>query len=177
MLLTVGGGVISTEDIRSLLAVGADKVSVGTSAVLSPKTISEGARLFGSQAIVVSIDVKKINNKYEVFTHSGTNPTGVSPVELAKKVEKLGAGEILLTSIDKDGTMEGYDVELIKKITSIVSVTVIASGGCGKYEDMELAVKKGSASAVAASSIFQFTQQTPLEAKRYLKNKGINVRI
>jgi len=177
MPLTVGGGVRSIEDIKGLLKVGADKVSIGSSAVFNPQIISLGSSKFGSQAIVVSIDVKKIGNEYEVFTHSGTKPTGIHPTDLAKKVEKLGAGEILLTSIDKDGTMQGYDVDLVKAITESVNIPVIASGGCGKYEDMLSVVKQGNASAVAASSIFQFTEQTPLEAKKYLKNKGINVRI
>lgn len=178
MPLTVGGGVRSTNNVRELLKVGADKVSINTAAVLNPKLISEAAKVFGSQCVVVSIDSKKhTSGDYEVFIKAGKAPTGINPVDLAKKAESLGAGEILLTSIERDGTMQGYDLELIKKVTEAVSIPVIASGGAGSYEDMEKAIKHSGASAVAASSIFQFTHSTPLEAKTYLKSKNINVRI
>ena len=178
MPLTVGGGIRDIEDVRQLLAVGADKVSISTSAVYHPDLISEIAREFGAQCIVVSIDVK-INSegKYEVYTHSGTRPTGKDPISFAKEVENKNAGEILLNSIDRDGTMEGYDLNLIKKVNDSVSIPVIASGGAGSYEDMRKALQEANASAVAAASIFHFTQQTPIEAKKYLKEFDINVRI
>lgn len=176
--LTIGGGVRTIEDVRNLLKVGADKVSLNTAAVRDPGLISMVADRFGTQCVVVAIDVKvTADNKYEVFISSGSEPTGIDPVEQAVKVEGLGAGELIITSIDLDGTMRGYDVELIKKITGAVSIPVIASGGAGKYEDMAKVLIEGKASAVAASSMFQFTEQTPLGAKQYLKEKGINVRL
>ncbi|MFX1277577.1 MAG: glycosyl amidation-associated protein WbuZ [Promethearchaeota archaeon] len=178
MPLTVGGGIRNIEDVRKLLAVGADKISICSSAVFNPNIINEIANEFGSQCIVVSIDVKKHNNgEYEIYTHSGTKSTGLDPVEFALEVEKRNAGEILLTSIDRDGTMKGYDIQLIKKISSAVSIPIIASGGAGNYEHMLQAIRDGNANAVAASSIFQFTEQTPIEAKYFLKKNGINVRI
>jgi cyclase len=177
MPFTVGGGIKTIEDIRNLLMVGADKVAINTAAVLNPGLISEAAQCFGSQCIVVSIDAKKINGEYKVFINSGTKMTEINPVSFAKKVEKLGAGEILLTSIDRDGTFEGYDIELIKSVSKEVSIPVIASGGAGNYEHMLQVLKNTTASAVAAASIFHFTQQTPLGAKKFLKNHGINVRL
>ena len=177
MPLTVGGGIKDIEDVRKLLAVGADKVSICTAAINNPELISQIAREFGSQCVVVTIDVKKVNGAYEVYTHSGTKPTGKEPVSIAKEVEKRNAGEILLSSVDLDGTMQGYDIDLISKITSEVSIPVIASGGAGNYEHMLRAIKEGGASAVAAGAIFHFTQQTPMEAKKYLRSNGINVRI
>ena len=178
MPLTVGGGIRNIEDVRKLLAVGADKVSVCTSAFSNRDLINKIANEFGSQCVVVSIDVKKHENgEYEVYTHSGTKPTGLNPVDFAIEVEERNAGEILLTSIDRDGTMKGYDIELIKQVTSAVSIPVIASGGAGNYEHMFQAIKDGNADAVAAASIFHFTEQTPIEAKYYLRKNGINVRI
>lgn len=178
MPLTVGGGIRNIEDVRKLLAVGADKVSVCSSAVYNPNLINQIASEFGSQCIVVSIDVKQNSNgTYEVFTHSGTKSTGKDPVEFALEMENRNAGEILLTSIDRDGTMEGYDIELIKSIATVVSIPVIASGGAGNYEHMLQAIRYGKADAVAAASIFHFTEQTPMEAKLFLKSHGINVRI
>lgn len=178
MPLTVGGGIRSVEDVRGLLKVGADKISINTAAVENPELITQIAEKFGAQCVVVSIDFKKHENgTYEVFTNSGTRPTGQNPVDFAVKCEKLGAGEILLTSIDLDGTMKGYDVEITKQVAESVSIPVIASGGAGNYEHMADVLLNGKASAVAAASIFHFTQQTPLEAKNYLKEKGINVRI
>lgn len=177
MPLTVGGGVRTTDDIKHLLEVGADKVVINTAAILCPNLIKEGAEKFGSQCIVVSIDVKKsINSTYEIFTHSGTHLVGKNPLAFAKEVEDLGAGEILLTSIDRDGTMEGYDLELIKSISKAVNIPVIASGGAGNYNHMFSALSN-SASAVAAASIFHFTQQTPLGAKEYLSQQGLHVRL
>ena len=178
MPMTVGGGVQTIDDVRRLLQVGADKVSINTAAVESPELIKEIAQKFGSQCVVVSIDAKRLSNgKYEVYTHAGTKSTGLDPVDLARQVEKLGAGEILITSIDRDGTMTGYDIELTMRVSEVVSIPVIASGGGGTYEHMLQALVEGKASAVAAASIFHFTEQTPLEAKRYLSDRGIRVRL
>ncbi|MCX7144165.1 MAG: glycosyl amidation-associated protein WbuZ [Proteobacteria bacterium] len=177
MPLTVGGGVATVEDIQRLLQVGADKVAINTAAVRNPHLITEGATRFGSQCIVVSIDCRRNGDgNHEVFTHSGTKRTGLHPVQFAKTVEALGAGEILLTSIDRDGTMTGYDIEITKAIASVVNIPVIASGGAGNYEHMASVVKDANVAAVAAASIFHFTQQTPLEAKLYLKDHGVRVR-
>jgi len=178
MPLAVGGGIRTLEDVRHLLQVGADKVSINTASVQSPKLISQIAQRFGSQCVVVSIDVRRrAAGKYEVCTHSGTVPTGIDPVDLAQKMEGLGAGEILLTSIDRDGTMTGYDVEITSRLSESVSIPVIASGGAGNYEHMAEVLREGRVLAVAAASIFHFTEQTPLEAKRYLKEKGFRVRL
>jgi imidazole glycerol-phosphate synthase subunit HisF len=178
MPLTVGGGVQSVADVRRLLQVGADKVAINTAAVQNPELIQAAAQQFGSQCVVISIDVKQQSNgTYEVLTHAGTQPTGKDPVRWAKEVESLGAGEILLTSIDRDGTMTGYDTELTKNISHAVSIPVIASGGAGSYQDMASVLLEGRASAVAAASIFHFTQQTPLEAKHFLNGLGLNVRL
>lgn len=178
MPMTVGGGVRTLEDVRRLLQVGADKVAVNTAAVQTPGLIRQAAQRFGTQCVVVSIDAKQLGNgQYEVYTHSGTRPTELDPVTLAQEVEKLGAGEILLTSIDRDGTMTGYDLELTRQVSEAVSIPVIASGGAGNYEHMLQVLFQGKASAVAAASIFHFTQQTPLEAKRYLAEHGIPVRL
>lgn len=175
--LTVGGGIRTTEHIRKLLRAGADKVCINSAAYETPDLISQGAKRFGSQCIVVSIDAKKNSDgSYECFSHSGSRATGKEPGEWAKSVEALGAGEILITSIDKDGTMKGYDVELIKRVTDCVRIPVIASGGAGSYEDMVQVVVSGKASAIAAASIFHFTHATPLEAKQFLARKGIAVR-
>ena len=175
MPLTVGGGIKSIEHVRNLLQSGADKISINSAALENPSIISEIANMFGSQAVVVSIDVKKHNDEYLCYSHSGSKATNKNAVNWAREAEKLGAGEILITSIDKDGTMQGYDLELIQQISSNASIPVIAQGGCGSYEDMYQAIKHG-ANAVSAASIFHFTEQTPLEAKKYLKNKGIAVR-
>jgi cyclase len=178
MPMTVGGGVRTLEDVQRLLQVGADKVAVNTAAVQTPGLIRQAAQRFGTQCVVVSIDAKQLGNgQYEVYTHSGTRPTELDPVALAQEVEKLGAGEILLTSIDRDGTMTGYDLELTRQVSEAVSIPVIASGGAGDYEHMLQVLIQGKASAVAAASIFHFTQQTPLEAKRYLAEHGIPVRL
>ena len=180
--LTIGGGIKSIEQVKKILRAGADKVSVNSGAFDAPEIISEIARTFGSQCAVVSIDVKKIDGKYKCFKNSGKVETDHEAGEWAERAEKLGAGEILITSITRDGTMEGYDNDLIKDISSRVKIPVIASGGAGNYEHMLQAINLGGASAVAAASIFHFTQQTPIEAKKYLSEKGdcvrnVNVRL
>ncbi|MCX6809663.1 MAG: imidazole glycerol phosphate synthase cyclase subunit [Candidatus Berkelbacteria bacterium] len=175
---TVGGGIKSTQDIKELLRCGADKVAINSAAFKSPQLISEGAQIFGSQCIVASIDAKKNSRgKYECYSNSGKKNEHIEVGEWAKKLEELGAGEILITSIEQDGTMKGYDTNLIRTITKVVSIPVIASGGAGNYEDMYKAIEKGKASAVAAASIFHYTQQTPMEAKEYLATKNVPVRI
>lgn len=175
---TVGGGISTTDDIKELLRAGADKVAINSAAFRNPELISEGAQMFGAQCIVVSIDAKK-NSKgeYICYSYSGTKSEHVEVGKWAKQVESLGAGEILITSIENDGTMKGYDVNLIKLVAKAVSIPVIASGGAGNYEDMFKAIDKGKASAVAAASIFHYTEQTPMEAKQYLHEKGVPVRI
>lgn len=175
--ITVGGGVSKLDHITKLLRCGADKVAINSACYRDPSIVSEGAGLFGSQCIVVSIDAKRIpDGSYECYSNSGRLAMGKDPVEWAKEMERLGAGEILLTSIDRDGTMKGYDLDLIERVASAVTIPVIASGGAGKYEDMLKAIKSG-ASAIAAASIYHFTEQTPLEAKRYLASSGIPVRL
>ena len=177
MPLTVGGGICNVDDVRELLACGADKVVINTAAVYDPGLITKIADKFGSQCVVVSIDAKSTSdNSWEVFTHSGTKPSGKGPVALAVESENAGAGEILLTSIERDGTMAGYDIAMLKAVVSAVKIPVIASGGAGNYGHMLEALQEGKASAVAAASIFHFTEQTPLEAKRYLKAHGVAVR-
>ena len=176
--LTVGGGVRNLEDISNLLLAGADKVSINTAAVNNENLIKESAEKFGSQCIVVAIDVKKINdNKWEVFTHGGRNRTGKDVFEFVDKVVSLGAGEILLTSMDRDGTKKGYDLDLTQKISNQVNIPVIASGGVGSLEHLYEGLKIGKASAVLAASIFHFGDYSISEAKRYLDSKGIPVRI
>ncbi|RYZ89723.1 MAG: imidazole glycerol phosphate synthase subunit HisF [Proteobacteria bacterium] len=176
--ITVGGGIKSLEDVSKIIRGGADKVSLNTAAYQTPNLISEIAEVFGAQCVVVSIDVKKNSDgRYECYSHAGTNPTGHEVLSWAKKVESLGAGEILLTSIDVDGTMEGYDLELINLVASHVKIPVIAAGGAGNYEHLLQAFQVGNASAVAAASIFHFTEQTPLKAKSYLAAHGIPVRL
>jgi len=178
MPLTVGGGVRALEDFEQLLKVGADKVAINTAAVEQMDLIAEAARTFGSQCVVVSIDARRVSQgKFRVFTHSGKILVDIGPVELARRSEQSGAGEILLTSIDRDGTMEGYDIDLIREVAGSVSVPVIASGGAGTYEDFVKAIEVGKASAVAAASIFHFTHQTPLGAKQFLASRGYEVRL
>lgn len=173
----VGGGITNVEQIKQLLRAGADKVAINSAAYQNLELITEGAKLFGTQCIVASIDCKKIDGKYHCFSHCGKIDTGYLLEDWIKKVVDAGAGEILLTSIELDGTMQGYDVEMIQLATSIVNVPVIASGGAGNYEHMYQAVKEGKASAVAAASIYHFTEQTPKEAKEYLGERGIPVRL
>lgn len=175
--LTVGGGIRTVEDIRRLLQVGADKVAINTTAIQNPDIIRSSAQKFGSQCIVVSIDAKKgADGGYEVFTHSGQKATGIRPADFAKKAETLGAGEILLTSIERDGVMNGYDIELVRSVTNVVSIPVIASGGAGSCADVFEVLAYGKASAAAAASIFHFTEITPLSIKEALRQKGIQVR-
>lgn len=175
--LTVGGGIRSIEDIKQLLRAGADKVSINTAAFERPELINEAAERFGSQCVVVSIDARKNpDGSYSCMSRSGTLDTGREPGEWAVEMERRGAGEILITSIDRDGTMEGYDLELIQNITTRVRIPVIASGGAGKYEHLFEALNTGKAAAVAAASIFHFTELTPQEAKNYLVTRGIPVR-
>ena len=177
MPLTVGGGVKTAEHVRRLLCVGADKVSINTAAVERQEVIEEVAKQFGSQCITISIDVHiNFNSCYEVVTCNGQMPTKLCPIEHAKNVETRGAGEIILTSIDRDGTMLGYDLELTRKVSDAVSIPVIASGGAGDYKHMLEALTIGGASAVAAASIFHFTEQTPKDAKFFLRENGVPVR-
>jgi len=176
--LTVGGGIGSIEDIKNLLLAGADKVSINTAAVKNHNFIRESSIRFGSQCIVIAIDAKKVsNNKWEIFTHGGRNPTGIDVIQYAKIVEKNGAGEILLTSMDRDGTKTGYDLELTRAIASLVSIPVIASGGVGNLDHLYDGFKLGFASAVLAASIFHYGNYTISEAKKYLSDKNIPVRL
>ncbi len=176
MPLTVGGGVRTIEDIRALLKAGADKVSMNTSAVENPTLIKESAKRFGSQCIVVAIDAKKINGHWEVFTHGGRTATGKDAVKWAKEVEKLGAGEILLTSMDYDGTKNGYDIALTKKVCETVNIPVIASGGAGQLEDFSSLFQKTSADAALAASVFHYRELTVGDVKKHLKKNKIEVR-
>jgi cyclase len=173
MPLAVGGGIRSVDDVRGLLAVGADKVVLGTVAIERPEVVRESAQRFGAQCVVVSVDTRA----GEVCTHSGTEGTGRDPVEVAREMESLGAGEILLQSVDDDGVMEGYDVTTIGRVAAAVSIPVIASGGAGTFAHMADALRAGGASAVAAASMFHFTEQTPMEAKQYLGAQGFPVRV
>ena len=176
--LSVGGWIKNSNEIKKLLDEGADKVLINTHAVENPDFIRETSEIFGSQCIVVSIDVKKNNLKeYEVMIDRGRKSTGLHPVEWAKKAEELGAGDILLTSIDKDGTKEGYDLELIKLVTDSIKIPVIAFGGVGKWEDFVNAIKISKADAVSAANIFHHSEQSTFNAKKYMIKAGLNVRI
>ena len=177
MPLTIGGGVRTTEDVRNLLLSGADKVSFNSAAVLNPNVISEASNRFGQQCIVVAIDAKSSpNGTWEIFTHAGTQATGIDAVTFAKEVEKKGAGEILLTSMDNDGTRSGYNIPLTKAVSDAVKIPVIASGGAGSLQHLVDGVIKGHASAVLAASIFHFGEFTIKEAKKYMQNAGIKMR-
>lgn len=176
--LTAGGGIKTIDDMLVLFKSGVDKVCINTYAAKTPNLITESARKFGSQAIVVSIDVKKKSNgKYEVFIAGGSESTGLDPVNWAVKAQKLGAGEIFLNSIDKDGSLSGYDLGLIKSVTSAVNIPVIACGGVGKWQDLVDGIKIGNAIAVSAANIFHFTEQSTKHAKKYMVDSGIDVRI
>ena|SRR5437868_703190 len=178
MPLTVGGGVRTLADIRSLLLAGADKVSINTAAVSDRDFVRRGAGKFGSQCIVVAIDAKKIGNgRWEIFTHGGRNATGIDAVDYAREVASLGAGELLLTSMDRDGTGEGFDTRLTRAIADAVSIPVIASGGAGTLDHLVEAVREGGASAVLAASIFHFGTYALGEAKRYMAERGIPMRL
>ena len=176
--LTVGGGVRTIQNITDLLLAGADKVSINTAAVKNVSFVKEASKKFGSQCIVVAIDAKKVSdNKWEVFTHGGRNKTGIDAVEFAKQVEKNGAGEILLTSMDRDGTKSGYDVDLLKEITNTTNIPVIASGGVWTLDHLYDGIVKGGASAVLAASIFHYGEYKIKEAKEYLNSKNVSVRL
>ena len=175
--LTVGGGVRGVDDINKLLNCGADKVSINTAAVLNPEVITESSKKFGSQCIVVAVDAKKNGDRWEVFTHGGRNNTGMNAIEFAKEMEDRGAGELLITSMDRDGTQIGYDNDLMFKISSRVNIPVIASGGVGNLDHLVDGIKLGNASAVLAASIFHYGTHSVQEAKQYLDSKGIPVRI
>jgi len=178
MPLTVGGGLRNLEDIRTMLNAGADKVSLNTSALLNPKLISDASNKFGNQCIVVAVDAKKISdNKWRVFTHGGRNDTGKDLIEWVKEVESRGAGEILLTSMDADGTKDGYDLELNQQVSDAVSIPIIASGGAGNLDHLADAIIKGKANAVLAASIFHFGTYSISEAKEHLKSLNIPVRL
>ncbi|MEW6441522.1 MAG: imidazole glycerol phosphate synthase subunit HisF [bacterium] len=177
MPLTVGGGVRTLEDIRMLLERGADKVSINTAAVDRPEMVREGAAAFGSQCIVVAIDAKRnASGGWEVYTHGGRNPTGLDAVEWAQRMEALGAGEVLLTSMDRDGTKNGYDIALTRTIADKIGIPLIASGGVGTLEHLYEGLSHGRASAVLAASIFHYREYTIAQVKRYLLAKGVPVR-
>ena len=181
MPLTVGGGIRTLEDIRKLLKAGADKVSINTAAVQNPDFVRQSAERFGSQCIVVAIDAKRVPGsdplKFEVYTHGGRNPTGIDAIEWAKRVEELGAGEILLTSMDRDGTKLGFDLELTRQVSRAVSIPVIASGGVGTLEHIYEGLTIGEASAALAASIFHYGEYTIRECKEYLAQRGVPVRL
>ena len=177
MPFTVGGGIGDVGDIRALLNAGAEKVSINTQAVRSPILVSEASKRFGSQCIVVAIDAKKTADKWEVYINGGRTPTGLNAVEWARKVAKLGAGEILLTSMDYDGTKDGFDIDLTKAITDAVTIPVIASGGAGKLEDFYEVFTKAGADAGLAASIFHYQEFTVRQVKEYLKERGVLVRL
>ena len=174
--LTVGGGVREINDIRTLLNAGADKVSINTAAIHNPSLVSQASQKFGSQCIVVAIDAKKMNNHWEVFTHGGRNPTGINAVSWAKEMVNRGAGELLITSMDRDGTKSGFDNDLNSSISSEVDVPIIASGGVGNLDDLVNGILKGKADAVLAASIFHFGEFTIEEAKKHMRENFIEVR-
>lgn len=175
--LTVGGGVKSCEDIRNLLNAGADKVGINTSAINNPDLVAEASARFGSQAIVVAIDAKRVEDHWEVFTHGGRNATGIDAILWAEKMVNLGAGELLITSMDKDGTKTGFDNELNKLISEKVNVPIIASGGVGNLQHLVNGVKEGGADAVLAASIFHYGEYTIQEAKEYMAKNNIEIRL
>ena len=178
MPLTVGGGISSVEDLRNALLAGADKTSLNSAAVKNPQLIADGARMFGNQCIVLAIDARRVGeNKWEVYVAGGRKPTGIDAVEWAKQGVALGAGEILLTSMDADGTKNGYDIPLTKAISSVVNVPVIASGGAGKLEDFYEVLTEGGADAVLAASVFHYKTFTIKQVKEYLRSRGIEVRL
>ena len=176
MPLTVGGGISNINDIRNLLNAGADKISMNTTAVNEPGLIRQAANRFGSQCIVVAIDAKRVGNRWEVFTHGGRTATGKDAVEWARKAEIHGAGEILLTSMDADGTKNGFDLALTREVTAAVSIPVIASGGAGTLEHFYQVFDEGAADAALAASVFHYGEISIAEVKSYLKEKGVNVR-
>ena len=175
--LTAGGGIKTMDDIQNILKIGADKISINTTAIKRPKFITEASEKFGSQCIVISMDVKETHpGNYEVFINRGTNSTGLDPVSWAKEVANLGAGEILLTSIDKEGTLSGYDLKMIKMVSDAVKIPVIANGGAGSRQHFVDAIKLSNASAVAASSVFHFSDSSLTQVKSFIYNSGIPIR-
>ncbi|MDG4811396.1 imidazole glycerol phosphate synthase subunit HisF [Hydrogenovibrio sp. 3SP14C1] len=180
--LTVGGGIRSVEDVRTMLNAGADKVAINSAAIFNPAFVKEACDTFGSQCIVVAIDAKKVSienepDKWEIFTHGGRKETGIDAIEWAKKMETLGAGELLVTSMDKDGTKSGFDLALTRTIADSVKIPVIASGGVGELSDLCDGITQGHAEAVLAASIFHFGQHTVQEAKQAMQKEGIEVRL
>ena len=175
--LTVGGGIRNLEDINKLLVSGADKVSINTAAVNNHNLIKKSSKKFGSQCIVVAIDAKKKNDKWEIFTHGGRIETGIDAIDFAKNMEDSGAGELLITSMDRDGTHKGYDTDLIAQIERKVNIPIIASGGAGNLKHLEEGITKGHANALLAASIFHFGKYSIMEVKNYLNSKKIAVRI
>ena len=174
---TVGGGLRNIEDIKAILRAGADKVSLNTSAVQNPDLLKESSRMFGSQCIVLAIDAKKKGKSWEVYTHGGRSATGIDAIEWAKRAENLGCGEILLTSMDADGTKDGYDIPLTKAISEAVTIPVIASGGAGNAEHIYEALTKGKADAALAASIFHYEEHSIRKVKEYLRSKNVSVRL
>lgn len=178
MPLTIGGGITDVDQVRQIIRAGADKVAINSAAIVNPGLIGDIADQFGSQCCVLSVDVKKtVSGDYEVYTHGGKQATGKHPAEWASQAEALGAGEILLNSIDCDGAMQGYDINLIKSVTQAVTIPVIAAGGAGKPDDFPAVFHHGGASSVAAASMFHFTSYTPMDVKQALENAGIAVRL
>jgi cyclase len=174
--LTIGGGIRVYDDVKATLRAGADKISLNTAAVLKPEVITEASRDFGAQCVVIAIDTKRENGKHRVFTHAGSKPTGLDTIEWAKKVADLGAGEILLTSIDADGTTNGYDLEVTAAVAEAVPIPVLASGGCGSAEHIYDVLTKGKADAALAASIFHYGTTTVKAVKTYLREKGLLIR-
>lgn len=178
MPLTVGGGVREVEDIRRLLLAGADKVSINTAAVRNPEFVREAAEKFGAQCIVVAVDAKQVaDERFEIFTHGGREPTGIDAVAWSRRMADYGAGEILLTSMDRDGTKQGYNIALTRAVSDAVPVPVIASGGVGSLEHLSAGIRDGHASAVLAASIFHFGEYSIAEAKAFMAKDGIPVRV
>ncbi len=176
--LTVGGGVRTVEDVRRLLNAGADKVSINTSAVTNPQLVADASSRYGSQCIVVAIDAKQVSpGQWQVFTHGGRNATGLEVIEWAKKMAQLGAGEILLTSMDRDGTKSGFDLELTRAVSDAVNIPVIASGGVGNLQHLADGVQQGHADAVLAASIFHYGEYTVQQAKKFMSERNIPVRL
>ena len=175
--LTVGGGISSIENIKSLLRAGADKVSINSAAIKNPEIIKKSSEYFGNQCIVVAVDVKRVNNDWLVYSHGGTKNTGINALDWIRKIERLGAGEILLTSMDKDGTKSGFDIDLLKKVEKIIKIPLIASGGVGNLKHFYEGVSEGKANALLAASVFHFNEISIKEVKSYLFSKNIKVRM
>lgn len=175
--LTIGGGIRTVEDIRDMLNAGADKVSINSAAITNPDFVREASERFGAQCIVVAIDAKRVDDHWEIFTHGGRKPTGINAIEWAKKMAAFGAGEILLTSMDRDGVKTGFDLELTRHVANAISIPVIASGGVGNLEHLAQGVTEGHADAVLAASIFHFGEYSIAQAKQYMSDRNIEMRI